>query len=276
MKIRQMTLADLSMVLDWAREEGWNPGHSDAPAFLAADPEGFFLAEVDGRPAAAISVVNHDADHAFLGLYICRPEFRGKGHGLALWTAALAHAGSRSVGLDGVPAQQANYERSGFVNVGQTVRYRGHVPATRTNGTRPAQESDLAALIAADATAAGHKRSSYADAWFRPARGRQTLLLNGPMESLAFATFRTCAEGTKVGPLLAASEEDALALLQSRPAPFANGPLFVDVPAASPRLRKMLEDHSFEPAFDTARMVRGTPPPASPPELYAVTTLELG
>jgi GNAT superfamily N-acetyltransferase len=271
-----MSLADLTMVLGWARDEDWNPGHSDAEAFLAADPEGFFLAEVEGRPVAAISVVNHDDRNAFLGLYICRPEFRGKGHGLALWTAALEHAGTRSVGLDGVPAQQANYERSGFVSAGQTVRYKGSLAAIHSTRARPIREDDLPDLIAADAAAAGHQRTAYAGAWFRPARGRRTLLLNGPTETIAFATFRTCAEGTKVGPLLAASEEDALALLQSRPAPFADGPLFVDVPAASPLLREMLEDLAFRPTFDTARMVRGALPPASPPAFYAVTTLELG
>jgi ribosomal protein S18 acetylase RimI-like enzyme len=276
MMTRPMTLADLTMVLGWARDEGWNPGHSDAEAFLAADPEGFFLAEVDGKPAAAISVVNHDDENAFLGLYICRPEFRGKGHGLALWTAALEHAGTRSVGLDGVPAQQANYERSGFVSAGQTVRYKGNLRATHGNRARPAREDDLPDLIAADATAAGHARTAYANAWFRPTRDRQTLLLGRTTGGPAFATFRSCAEGTKVGPLHAASADDALTLLQSRPAPFADGPLFVDVPAASPLLREMLEDLAFQPVFDTARMVRGAPPPAKPPAFYAVTTLELG
>ena len=276
MKIRPMSLADLTMVLGWARDEGWNPGHSDAEAFLAADPEGFFLAEVDSKPAAAISVVNHDPNHAFLGLYICRQEFRGQGHGLALWTAALKHAGTRSVGLDGVPAQQANYERSGFVSAGQTVRYKGDLQTVRNTRARPIRESDLPALIAADATAAGHPRTAYANAWFRPARGRQTVLLIGSDGGPSLATFRRCAEGIKVGPLHAGSAEDALTLLQSRPAPFADGPLFIDVPAASPLLRELLEDLAFQPVFDTARMVRGAPPPAQPPAFHAVTTLELG
>ena len=41
--------AELAMILDWARTEGWNPGLDDAPPFWAADPQGYFLAEVDGR-----------------------------------------------------------------------------------------------------------------------------------------------------------------------------------------------------------------------------------
>ena len=46
---RTMTPDDLRTVLDWAAAEGWNPGHDDATAFHAADPEGFFVAEEDGR-----------------------------------------------------------------------------------------------------------------------------------------------------------------------------------------------------------------------------------
>ena len=73
-RTRRMTLADLETVLEWAADEGWNPGVEDAEAFLAADPEGFFVTEDDGVPVAAISVVNHSPDFAFLGLYLCRPS----------------------------------------------------------------------------------------------------------------------------------------------------------------------------------------------------------
>ena len=68
---------EIALMLDWAAAEGWNPGLEDAAAFVAADPEGFFVAEVAGEVVAAISVVHHGADHAFLGLYLCRPDHRG-------------------------------------------------------------------------------------------------------------------------------------------------------------------------------------------------------
>ena len=76
---------ELVLVLDWAASEGWNPGLDDAAAFFAADPDGFFVAEdPSGEILAAISVVNHSDDFAFLGLYILRPEYRGQGIGLGL------------------------------------------------------------------------------------------------------------------------------------------------------------------------------------------------
>ena len=124
--IRTMTRADLDLALNWAAAEGWNPGLSDAAAFQDADPEGFLLAEIDGTPAASISVVRFGGDTAFLGLYICAPEFRGRGTGYALWQAGMDRLAPRSTGLDGVPAQQANYAVSGFALVPPQSPLLGH------------------------------------------------------------------------------------------------------------------------------------------------------
>lgn len=177
MTIRSMRVEDLKTVLTWAADEGWNPGLEDAQAFLAADPEGFLIKELDGTPVAAISVVNHDPDYAFLGLYLCKPEFRGQGYGMAVWRAGIAHAGTRSIGLDGVPDQQSNYARSGFVKCGSTVRFEGQVAPDADPRSRPADAGDLESLIRYDLTSAGMHRSAFATAWFATMPTRQTVVL---------------------------------------------------------------------------------------------------
>src|ERR687897_410610 len=112
--IRTMRPDEIPIAVDWAAAEGWNPGLADAACFAAADPQGFFIGEFEGAPAATVSCVNYGADFAFLGFYIVRKDLRGRGFGLRLWDAAIAHAGSRVIGLDGVVAQQQNYRKSGF------------------------------------------------------------------------------------------------------------------------------------------------------------------
>jgi ribosomal protein S18 acetylase RimI-like enzyme len=268
--IAPMTHAELEMVLEWAAEEGWNPGLDDAAAFHAADPAGFLLLRTDGEPASAISVVNHSASIAFLGLYLCRPKFRGRGLGLAVWNAGLEHAGTRSVVLDGVPAQQDNYRRSGFTPLGRTVRYRGTLTETGP-APRPMTPADLASMLAADAHAAGHDRAAYKTGWFNGAPTRHTRVLGPPGAPEAWATGRTCREGTKIGPLHATTGVQALALI----AAFTHHPIFIDVPESS-ALTPVLASRGFVPVFDTARMVRGPAPKARPPAFQAVATLELG
>ncbi len=66
-------------------------------------------------------------DFGFLGFYIAAPEARGKGYGWATWQAAMERLAGRTVGLDGVVAQQENYRKSGFELLHRNVRYGGTV-----------------------------------------------------------------------------------------------------------------------------------------------------
>lgn len=277
MTIRAMTLDELNMVLQWAADEDWNPGLDDAPAFHAADPAGFLIKEVDGKPAAAISVVNHDPDFAFLGLYLCKPVFRGQGHGIDVWRAGIAHARARSIGLDGVPDQQENYAASGFVNCGSTIRYEGQIDPVTDPRIRQASASDLQTLIARDTKASGIQRTAFATAWFTQTLTRQTMVLMEGTDIAGFATFRRCLSGTKIGPVCALSETCARALLSANP--FAvpdNTPCFVDVFDRGAPLVNVLTSLDFEPTFETARMFSGTRPKANPDRFNAIATMELG
>jgi len=139
--IRRMTEADLALALDWAAAEGWNPGLNDAACFYAADPEGFFFGELGDEPVGAISAVRYGERFGFLGLYLVRPEFRGRGFGLELWRAAIQHLGARNIGLDGVVAQQENYKKSGFKLAFRNTRRQGE-----GGGADPGGLTDLSAL----------------------------------------------------------------------------------------------------------------------------------
>src|ERR671930_2593048 len=101
LRTRVIRPAEIAIAVDWAAAEGWNPGLGDAECFKTVDPEGFLIGELDGAAEATISCVNYDERFAFLGFYIVRPDLRGRGYGLRIWNAAIAHAGDRPVGLDG-------------------------------------------------------------------------------------------------------------------------------------------------------------------------------
>ncbi len=118
---------EIAIAIDWAAAEGWNPGLADATCFATVDPQGFLIGELDGETAATVSCVNYSASFAFLGFYIVRADLRGRGLGLQIWNAAIAHAGSRVIGLDGVVAQQENYRKSGFALAYANIRYGGTV-----------------------------------------------------------------------------------------------------------------------------------------------------
>ncbi len=274
--VTTMSKEELETVLDWAAEEGWNPGIADACAFHTADPNGFFLARLNEVPIAAISVVNHGSEDAFLGLYICRPEWRGKGIGLNIWNHALEHAGPRSIGLDGVPAQEDNYRASGFVRTGASLRHEGRLPAQATLGARAATPSDTSSLIELDARAGGFARADFLRTWVsRNDHMRATRVWGQDGRIEGFATWRACRAGTKIGPLISPDTNSALELIADIAALRSDGPLIIDVPEANLALRTELETEGFIVPFSTARMYRGRPPTTGS-TLQAIATMELG
>ena len=43
--VRTMSAGDVALAVEWAAQEGWNPGLHDAECFRAADPRGFFIGD---------------------------------------------------------------------------------------------------------------------------------------------------------------------------------------------------------------------------------------
>ncbi|WP_185985713.1 GNAT family N-acetyltransferase [Aureimonas mangrovi] len=273
-----MTERDLTTVVDWAAAEGWNPGLSDAQAFRLADPEGFLVAVEDGEPVAAISVVNYDESFAFLGLYIARPDRRGRGIGRALWQAGMAHAGPRTVGLDGVVAQQTNYARSGFALAHRNVRFSGVAKRRATTGPAASALTDVdaPALAALDRRCFGAPRPAFLTAW-TSLPGHHALAVDAPPGLSGFGVSRPCREGFKIGPLFAASAEIAealfLGLIHAMP---HDATVILDVPEPNAAALSLAERHGLVPVFETARMYRGKAPDLPLAEIFGLTSFELG
>ncbi len=139
--IRNMSQEEVnSIAIKWAAEEGWNPGLYDASRFYAADPSGFFVGLLDNEPISCISAVAYGNTFGFIGFYIVKPEYRGKGYGLEIWHTAMTYLNSRNIGLDGVIEQQENYKKSGFKLAYSNIRYEGTAQQT------PEQFSDIVPL----------------------------------------------------------------------------------------------------------------------------------
>lgn len=274
--IRPMTRADLDLALSWAEAEGWNPGLGDAAAFLAADPEGFLVAEVEGRPAASLAIVRFGAETAFLGLYICAPEYRGRGVGYGLWQEGIARLAPRTTGLDGVPAQQENYARSGFVPSHRNLRFSGVVAPAAADLTRPLAPEDLDAALALDRAVTGFDRAAFFRDWLTgdPTRRARILLRDGALAGLGL--LRACVSGYKVGPLFAEDRPAAEAVIDGLARQADGARISLDVPEPNTPAMALAEARGLVPEFETARMWRGPEPEQDIGRTFGVTTFELG
>ncbi|QOV33644.1 GNAT family N-acetyltransferase [Streptomyces ferrugineus] len=274
--ITQAGLDDWPVVRGWAVDEGWNPGLADSAAFFAQDPEGFFLGRIDGEPVSAISVVNYGSDYAFLGWYLVRPDLRGRGYGRATWKTALAHAENRTVGLDGVVAQQDNYRRSGFEFAHRTFRYTGTAPAVPAPAdVRAVRPEDVEDITAYDGACTPADRPRFLAHWLTGPGHRAVVRRTGDRVT-GYGVIRPGHDCPRIGPLFADTPEDARAVFTALTAEAAGRAVAIDVPENNPAGVALAEEAGFTPSFETARMYTGPVRPYAQERVFGVATLELG
>jgi hypothetical protein len=270
---------DVVRIMGWAEDEGWNPAPSDRLPFVVADPGAFLIGRLDGEPVVSISVTRYGASFGFLGCYIARPVVRGKGYGIQIWNAGMERLAGRNVGLDGVPAQQANYRKSGYRHAWNNARYEGlpavslPVPAGVT--LVDARTLPFDALLAYDRRFYPAERDAFLAAWIdTPGRTSRVAIRDGAI--VGFATIRDAIATSRIGPLYAESPEIAGALVTALVSAFPGRSTAIDMPdfnQAGQRLAGLL---GLAPAFETARMYTGPEPGIDRAGLYGVASFELG
>ncbi|MER5767293.1 GNAT family N-acetyltransferase [Streptomyces sp. NPDC001985] len=269
---------DWHEVAAWAVAEGWNPGRGDVACFHPTDPAGFFVGRIGAEIVSSVSVVAYSDRYAFLGYYVVRSDLRGRGLGIATWKAGFGHAGDRLVGLDAVPAQQANYRRSGFIPAYGTVRHAGRPVASGTGGagTVPVAPEHLDAIAAYDRDCFPAGRRAFLSRWLT-APGHLALVRLRDGRVTGYGAIRPGHDAHRVGPLFADTRQDAEALLDGLTAHLGpDDEIAVDMPETQPEAEEIAAARGLAPQFPTVRMYTGPAPELRTERIFGVTSLELG
>ncbi|MEL7357823.1 MAG: GNAT family N-acetyltransferase [Cyanobacteria bacterium J06560_6] len=285
--IRKMSRDELAIAVEWAAAEGWNPGIYDVDCFYAADPNGFLMGFLDGEPIASISVVKYGDTFGFLGFYIVRPEFRGRGYGIKIWQAGLDYLQGRNIGLDGVVEQQANYIKSEFRLAHRNIRYEGigdsdgvpfEIGDTVSGHVKLVDLSSVssAAIAAYDQHIFLGKRSAFLDCWLQSPHHTAIGLMYE--EAIAgYGVLRPCQQGYKIGPLFADTPQFAETLFLALKSQVQQGVLFyLDVPGVNTAAVELAKKYRMTSVFETARMYTKELPELPLHQIFGITTFELG
>lgn len=275
--IRPMTRPELDTVFSWAEDEGWNPGKHDVGTYFDSDPGGFLAGVYQGELIAAISAVRYGEDFGFVGLYIVRPPFRGRGYGMRMWQAGLANLGARVAGLDGVVQRQDDYRRSGFDLAFRNMRYCGQTaPAGTVDGLLPMNAIPFSDLLRYDANMFPAERRAFLQGWLTQP-GSQGFASRRDGGISGYGVIRPAASGFRIGPLFADDPETAEALFAALASSVPAGqPLFLDLPEPNGQALALAESQGMSLVFETARMYRGAAPSLPLDRIFGITTFELG
>ncbi|PKO15385.1 MAG: hypothetical protein CVU39_10750 [Chloroflexi bacterium HGW-Chloroflexi-10] len=156
--------ADVMAAATLTNQEHWR---SETPLELAAyyvyDPDGCFIAEVDGI-LAGICIATVYQHTGFIGELIVQPQYRKHQLGTRLMQTAIEYLNNEGIScifLDGVLKAVPLYERLGFLPLCRSLRLFGQVSAREFTHITPIQTIDLPQIFDMDLQFFGSDRSFF-------------------------------------------------------------------------------------------------------------------
>lgn len=230
---------------------GWNQTAQDWRLFerLGAVQ---VVRDAGGRIVASGAVLPM-GDVAWISMILVQPAARGQGLGRAVFASCLQQvkeAGLVAM-LDATPQGEPLYASFGFTPLSRLTRWQREASGQGAPNL-PSDKPAIDALAALDAQALGFARPAVlADLL---GRGDSHCVRNGA----AFALVRAGRIAHHIGPLLAAQESTAAALLLDTARSLPGQRLFIDVPDNRPAMAAALRQAGFTAQRSFARMALAT------------------
>jgi GNAT superfamily N-acetyltransferase len=260
--IRPMHACDLAAVHGLAQRMSW-PHRLEDCATLFELGNGAVAVDEKGETVGVGMRWTFGRDTGTVGMVLVAPERQGKGIGRALMTTLISELAPRALLLNATAEGLGLYEKLGFVPTGLVRQHQSPwwlasaTPPAPTIPVRRAVPADHASLCALDAAAFGADRSALiarllaaGEAWLVERSGRPA----------GFAALRTFGRGRMIGPVVAASEDLAIALVSAAARAVPPGLLRIDVPAHADRLGSWLAAAGLPSVDIVTAMVRGNWP----------------
>src|SRR5260370_33752741 len=283
LRVRGLTVADLAFAASVRALAGWNQTLDDWRRFLAADPEGCFLAEWNGAPAGTATTTFYAPELAWLGMVLVHHEYRRRGIARALLERCIEYLrgrGGRGIKLEDTPLGKQVYDELGFKDEWTLTRWEcaklqplPSAPDPRVRGWR---ESDARNMEPFDAEAFGVCREGIVPALAR--QSRCAWALEDERGSLAgYGLLRNGLQALYLGPVAAATADGAIQLIRGLLARGDGGRIFCDIPDPNHLAASFARQHGFTAQRALTRMYLGeNAAPGDARKQFALAGPELG
>ena len=280
--LRILRPEDLSFADSLRAIVGWNQTLDDWRRFLAMEPEGCFLAEMDGVPAGTVTTLRYSSQLAWVGMVLVHPDHRCRGIGRALLNHGiewLQEHGVRCIKLDATPAGKQVYEGMGFKDEWTLTRWE-HTDLTLKEplnaSLRLWRTSDAQFVGLLDAAAFGVSRQTLLE--MLASQSCRAFILETALGLVAgYGFIRPGAQGAYLGPIVATSAQAGLQLVEALLAGSAGEKVFWDIPDANTAAVVWACEHGFARQRMLTRMHLGrNSAPSNPLQQFALAGPEVG
>jgi GNAT superfamily N-acetyltransferase len=256
--VRPMTRADVPLGMRLKAQAGWNQLEADWLRFLDLQPDGAFVAELDGTPAGTAATCRFGSV-AWVAMVLVEQGRRNRGIGRALMEYALEfldRAGVCTTRLDATPLGLPLYEKLGFVAEYTLTRFEGPSPSVAVPpGVSPMSRKHLDGVLRLDRAVTGTDRARMILRLFdeTPDEAR---VVEAQAGIDGYLLARPGTRAWQVGPCVARGGAGPL-LLADAWQRHAGQMIFVDVPDANAPAHTLCRTAGLISQRSLTRMVRG-------------------
>jgi ribosomal protein S18 acetylase RimI-like enzyme len=283
MALEVLAQAASSEAVALSEEAGWNQNAADW-RFLISVGTAYGLRNKTGRLTATALFLPYGGAFAWIGMVLVSADFQRRGIATGLMRRCLSEITDRGLvaGLDATSTGREVYRRLGFEDVYGLQRYQSAesgwaTPVALPDGViiRNMTATDLPVVAELDRACFGGERTALLENLLGRRPGDAWMVIGGDTP-LGFVLAREGRQNHHVGPLVAADETIALALLE-RALNRAEGPVCIDVADRHETLTAWLGTRGFTGQRSFTRMLMDRSAPLDDPErVFAIAGPELG
>ena len=280
-EIKKLDKQGLATLLQWAANEGWNPGKHDLEVFWNTDPDGFYGFYFEGQLIAGGAIISYNKEFGFMGLFIVHKDFRSQGIGKKLWYLRRDLLISKlnpnaPIGMDGVLDMQPFYNRGGFHIAFRDERFQFSSTAIPfSTKVSLLHKEDFEKIFEYDVSHFGYSRTIFLKNWLDMPESK-AIKYTENSKILGYAVVRKAEHGYKIGPLFADNAIIAEELFKSCLDMAPNNAIFLDIPTTNQHAVSLVEKYNGKYVFECARMYYGAAPKIAIDTIYGITSFELG
>ena len=255
---------DIGFAHELNKIEQWNDTKSDLKRMFNYEPNGCFIAEINGKPAGHVFSISY-GKLGWVGLLIVKAKYRRKGVGNLLTKMATDYLQSRGVEtikLEAMPTIANLYRKLGFVDEYDSLRFvgvSGKVTSLLSPHANPLRKEEITEFAKFDAEYFGANRIKVLSGLYQDSPQLCFVSYTGS-KIAGYIMCRKTESGYSIGPWVCNPENPQVArelLMKCIKTTGRNEKLYVGFPSVNNIAVKILHDFNFRQYSKSIRMYFG-------------------